>query len=218
MMAYTDEIYLRVHGKGAHGATPHEGVDSILAAAQLIVALQSIVSRNVSPMESAVLSIGKIQGGSVMNALAERVVLDGTQRAFLPEVRDYCMRRVHEVAAGIDAAMGTRTEIEYVARYPALVNDASMARLARGIIDGVLGEGRTGDLQVMGGEDMSFYLNEVPGCFFFLGAGNPAKRASWSHHSPHFDFDEDAMPLGVEIFLRLVEHFVGPLDGRGADG
>jgi amidohydrolase len=211
MMASTDELYFRIRGRGGHGASPHEGIDAILAAANLIVALQSIVSRNVDPLQAAVISIGKIQGGTVMNALAEEVALDGTQRAFLPEVRDLCTRRVKEIAAGIDAAMGTRTKVEYVARYPALVNDPQMCGVVREALTGLLGPERIRDFQTMGAEDMSFFLEQVPGCFFFLGAGNPAKGADWPHHNPHFNFDEDAIPLGVEILLRLTEGLVGKL-------
>ncbi|MFH1143431.1 MAG: M20 family metallopeptidase [Candidatus Eisenbacteria bacterium] len=212
MMAFTDEVYFRIRGKGGHGASPHEGIDSILAAAHLILALQSIVSRNVDPVQSAVISIGKIQGGTVMNALAEEVVLDGTQRAFTPEVRDLCTRRVKEVAAGIDATLGTRTAVEYVARYPALVNDPEMSRRAHEQVAAVLGPGRViTDFQIMGGEDMSFFLDMVPGCFLFLGSGNPAKGSDWPHHNPHFNLDEDALVLGVEILLRLTEGFVGQL-------
>ncbi|MCK4412398.1 MAG: amidohydrolase [Candidatus Eisenbacteria sp.] len=210
MMAYTEELYLRVHGKGGHGAYPHEGVDAIVAAAQLVVALQSIVSRNVDPIQSAVLTIGKIAGGSVMNALAESVTLDGTQRTFLPEIRELCMRRVAEVAAGIDTALGTSTEVEYVPRYPALVNDPEKTEFAAGVVEALLGEGHVQrDFLSMGGEDMGFYLREVPGCFLFLGAGNPEKQADAPHHNPHFNFDEDALQLGVEILLRLTERFVG---------
>jgi amidohydrolase len=212
MMAYTDEIAIRVEGRGGHGAYPHDGVDAILAAAQLIVALQTVVSRSVDPTQTAVVSLGRIAGGTVMNALVETVTLEGTQRAFLPEVRGLCTRRVREIAAGIDAAFGSRTRVEYIARYPALVNDAAMTRLAQGIAEGVLGEGRMQtDLLSMGGEDMSFYLREVPGCFFFLGAGNPDKGCTAPHHNPRFDLDEDALPLGAEILLRLAEHFVGEL-------
>jgi len=212
VMAFTDEVYFRIHGKGGHGASPHEGIDAILASAHLILALQSIVSRNVDPLQSVVITIGKIQGGTVMNAIAEDVLLDGTQRAFTPQVRDLCTRRVREVAAGIDAALGTRTHVEYVSRYPALVNDAGMARVVHEQAAAVLGAGRiVTDFRIMGGEDMSFYLGAVPGCFFFLGAGNREKKADSPHHSPHFDFDEDAMTLGVEIFVRIAERFFGRL-------
>lgn len=211
MMAYTDEIVMRVRGRGGHGAHPNEGIDAILAASQLIVALQTVVSRSVDPTQSAVLSVGKIQGGTVMNALAEEVRLEGTQRAFLPDVRDLCTRRVHEIAAGIDAALGSRTEIEYIARYPALVNDAKMSGLAGEVIASVLGEGRVRKILSLGGEDMAFFLQEIPGCMFFLGAGNAAKGSTAPHHNPRFNIDEDALPLGAEILLRLAERFVGDL-------
>ncbi len=212
MMAYTDELAIRVRGRGGHGAYPHDGIDAILAAAQLIVALQSVVSRSVDPKEAAVLTIGRIEGGSVMNALAEEVVLEGTQRAFSPATRDLCTRRMHEIAAGMDAAFGSQTTVEYFARYPALVNDPAQTDLAREVLEAVLGAGRVQtDLLSMGGEDMAFYLREVPGCFFFLGAGNPAKGCVAPHHSPHFNFDEDALPLGAEVLLRLAERFVGDL-------
>lgn len=210
MMAYTDELEIRMQGRGCHGAYPHEGIDTIHAAAQLIVALQSIVSRNVAPIDSAVLSIGRIQGGTVMNALAEHVTLNGTQRTLLTSTREFCMRRVKELAAGIDTAHGTQTRVRYIDRYPALVNDAAMTRLAQRVIESVLGEGRVqADLLSLGGEDMGYYLREVPGCFFFLGAGNAEKGCSAPHHSPHFNIDEDALALGAEILLRLTEHFVG---------
>jgi len=211
MMAYTDEIEIHVRGRGGHGAHPNEGIDAIVAAAQLIVALQTVVSRSVDPTQSAVLSVGKIQGGTVMNALAEEVRLDGTQRAFLPEVRDLCTRRVHEIAAGIDAALGTRTQVEYIARYPAMVNDAKMSGLAGEVIASVLGEGRVREVLSLGGEDMAFFLQEIPGCLFFLGAGNAAKGSTAPHHNPRFNIDEDALPLGAEILLRLTERFVGSL-------
>ncbi len=210
MMASSDELFFRVCGKGCHGASPHEGIDAIHAAAHLVVALQGIVSRNVNPLQSAVLTIGRIQGGSVVNAIAEEVVLEGTQRAFLPEVRALLQQRVHETAAGIDAAWGTRTEVEYVSRYPALVNDPRMTGLACEEVSALLGADRIREYQVMGAEDMAFFLAQVPGCFFFLGAGNPAKGAAWPQHSPHFNIDEDALPLGVELLVRLAERFVLP--------
>lgn len=215
MMAYTDEIGIEVRGRGGHGAYPHEGIDAIVAAAQLVVLLQSIVSRNVAPVDSAVLTIGRVEGGTVMNALAERVTLNGTQRAFLPETRDLCARRVREAAEGIDRAMGTRSEVRYTARYPALVNDEAMTRLAQGVIEGVLGPGRVrDDMLSLGGEDMGFYLREIPGCFFFLGAGNTSRGCDAPHHSPRFNIDEDALLLGTEILLRLAEQFVVPGTAR----
>ncbi|MBD3236879.1 MAG: amidohydrolase, partial [Candidatus Eisenbacteria bacterium] len=213
MMAYTDEIEFRMRGRGGHGAYPHETVDTIHAAAQMIVGLQSVVSRSVDPTQPAVFSIGKIAGGSVMNIIAEEVAFDGTLRTLTPEVRETCHRRIREIAGGIDAACGTRTEVRFIDRYPAVVNDPALTDLAVSQIEAVLGAGRVRtDMLSMGGEDMSFYLREVPGCFFFLGAGNPSKGCSVPNHNPRFDVDEDVLPLGAEILVRLCEQFVGALE------
>ena len=215
MMAYTDEIEFRMRGRGGHGAYPHETVDTILAAAHFVVALQSVVSRNVDPTQPAVFSIGKIRGGSIMNVIAEEVALDGTLRTLTPEIRERCHRRISEIAGGIDATFGTQTGVRLIDRYPALVNDAAMTRLAVGKIEEVLGAGHVDtDMLSMGGEDMAFYLQEVPGCFFFIGAGNPAKGCGVPNHNPSFDVDEDVLPLGAEILVRLCEHFVGELEGQ----
>jgi amidohydrolase len=212
VMAYTDELVIRIAGEAGHGACPHEAVDPIVAAAHLIVATQSIVSRSVDPLDSAVVTFGKIRGGSVMNAIADSVILDGTQRSYLPETRALLMRRLREVARGVDEGFGTRTEVTVLERYPALVNDAGMARHAREAAAEVVGNGQLEiGMRLMGGEDMAFYLREIPGCFFFLGAGNPQKGCQQPHHHPEFAIDEDAMPVGVEILLRLVERFEGAL-------
>lgn len=211
-MASTAELRIRVRGKGGHGACPHQTVDPIVAASHFIVALQSIVSRNVDPLDSAVLSIGKIQGGSVMNAIADEVVLEGTQRSYLPETHELLIRRLREIARGVDQTFGTRTEVTLIDRYPAVVNDPQMTRLTSEVAEELLGPGRVQtDLRLMGGEDMAFYQNEIPGCFFFIGAGNAEKGIDRPHHNPGFNIDEDVLPIGVEILLRLAERFVGQL-------
>ncbi len=217
VMAYTDELRVRIRGKGGHGAVPQDAIDPIVAGAHFVIACQTIVSRSVNPLDSAVVSFGKVRSGSVMNAIAGELVIDGTQRALRPETRDTVIRRMREVARGLDETFGTRTEVELMERYPALVNDADMARLAHETAAAIVGAERieTG-LRLMGGEDMAFYLQEVPGCFFFLGIGNDAKGCSHSHHNAHFNVDEDAFPAGVETLLRLTEHFVGPLSGTSA--
>ena len=206
IMADTSELRITVQGKGGHGASPHETIDPIAAAAQFVVGLQSVVSRNVNPLDSAVLSIGKIRGGSIMNAIADEVVMDGTMRSYLPETRALLVRRLGELAEGLDRAFGTRTAVEITARYPPLVNEPAMTRTALGVLAGLLGTDNVrGDLRVMGGEDMAFFLQQVPGCFIFLGAGNPGRGIDHPHHNPRFEIDEDVLPLGVELMLRLVE-------------
>jgi amidohydrolase len=206
IMADTSELHIKVQGKGGHGASPHETIDPIAAAAQFIVGLQSIVSRNVDPLDSAVLSIGKINGGSIMNAIADAVTLDGTMRSYLPGTRAMLARRLSELAEGMDRSFGTRTTVEITDRYPPLVNEPVMTQMALGVLAGFLGaDNIRGDLRVMGGEDMAFYLQQVPGCFIFLGAGNSERGIDHPHHNPRFDIDEDVLPLGVELMLRLVE-------------
>jgi len=206
IMAETAELHITVRGKGGHGAAPHETIDPIAAAAQFIVGLQSIVSRNVDPLDSAVLSIGKINGGSIMNAIADAVTLDGTMRNYLPETRALLERRLSELAAGLDRSFGTHTTVEITDRYPPVVNDPAMTAVARGVLTGLLGaDNIRDDLRVMGGEDMAFYLQHVPGCFIFLGAGNSERGIDHPHHNPRFDIDEDVLPLGAELTLRLVE-------------
>ncbi|MCK4305617.1 MAG: amidohydrolase [Candidatus Eisenbacteria sp.] len=209
IMAYTDELQIRIRGKGGHGAMPQETIDPIVAASHLIVELQSVVSRSVDPLDSAVLSIGKIRGGSIMNAIADEVILEGTQRSFLPETQALLKRRLDDLGRGLDKTFGTQTEVTVIERYPATVNDPEMTRLASSVAEELLGPGhvQTG-LRLMGGEDMSFYLREVPGCFFFIGAGNAAKGISSPHHNPGFNLDEDSFVLGAELLLRLVERFV----------
>ncbi len=211
IMADTSELRITVRGKGGHGASPHETIDPIAAAAHFVVGLQSIVSRNVNPLDSAVLSIGKISGGSIMNAIADEVVMDGTMRSYLPATRALLIRRLGELSEGLDRAFGTRTAVEIAARYPPLVNEPSATQRALGVLAGLLGAGNIrGDLRVMGGEDMAFFLQQIPGCFIFLGAGNPERGIDHPHHNPRFDIDEDVLPLGVELMLRLVEAS-GPL-------
>ncbi len=214
IMAFTDELQLRIRGRGGHGAVPQETVDPIHATSQLIVMLQSLVSRSIDPLASSVLSFGKIRGGSVMNAIADEVNLEGTLRNFLPETRTLMLRRLREVAEGIDRSLGTTTEVTVIERYPALVNDPGMTRLAAEVAEGCLGVGRVhAGMRLMGGEDMAYYLQEVPGCFVFLGAGNPEKGCDRPHHHPEFNIDEDVLPLGIELLVRLVERI-----GRGSEG
>ena len=209
-MASTDEFQVTVKGKGGHGAVPHETIDSIVAASHFVVALQSVVSRNLNPLDSGVLTIGKVRGGSIMNAIADQVVMNGTQRSYLPETRALLSRRLRELGTGIDAAFGTRTLVEVFERYPATVNDPEITRVVSGLAQDLIGSGcLETEMRLMGAEDMSFYLQEIPGCFLFLGAGNSSKGFDRPHHNPRFDIDEDALPIGVEMFVRFVDHFVG---------
>lgn len=207
-MAAADEFELVVHGRGGHGAYPHQTVDAVVVGSHIVTALQTLVSRNASPMQTAVVTVGTFHAGSNFNIIAETARMKGTLRTFDPELRDLLIRRLEEVSTGTARVFGAECEFVFVEHYPALVNDPAMAEFVAGVASEVLGpENVKRDLVSMGGEDMAYFLQKVPGCFFFLGAGNEAKGCGHPHHSPHFDFDEDAMAIGSEILLRIAERY-----------
>lgn len=208
-MAAADEFEIRVLGRGGHGAYPHEAIDAVVVAAHLVVALQTLVSRNTNPLESAVVSIGSFHGGSAFNVLAEEVTLRGTLRSFDTAVRSTLIARLREVISGTAATFGARAEFDFIDGYPATVNDPAMADFVADIAAEVVGrENVIRDLVSMGGEDMAYFLREVPGCFFFLGSMDAERNLDAAHHNPRFDFDEGVMPLGAEIFLRIQERYL----------
>ncbi|MCZ7584285.1 MAG: amidohydrolase [Deltaproteobacteria bacterium] len=205
-MASADEFIVTVVGKGGHGAMPHLSVDPIPVAAQIVGALQTIVTREIPPAEPAVLTVGEIHGGSNFNIIAPEVRLRGTVRTLRPERRAFMRDRIGAVAQNIAAAMGAETRYEWIEHYPVTVNDADAAALVAREAAGVLGADAVVESETtLAAEDMSFYLERVPGCYFFLGSRNEKLGLIHPHHHPHFDFDERVMPVGVEIFARLAE-------------
>ncbi len=210
MMASTDVIRMKVKGKGGHGAAPHRTVDAILVAARIVDALQSIVSRSVDPVEPAVVSVGTISGGAEFNIIAEEVSMTGTTRAYSEDVRRSFPGLIRKIAGGVARAHGARFYLDYTWQYPPLENDHEIAGLMRGVAARVVGAGRVVDpgLQ-MTAEDMAFFLKEVPGCFFFVGAHDPARGKEIPHHNPGFDFDERAMMVGAEVLLNGVRTLTG---------
>lgn len=209
IMAYADEFELKLKGVGGHGASPHQTVDPIVMAAQVINAFQTIVSRKVDPLETGVVSFGVVKGGDAFNIIPSKVDLAGTVRAYSLEVRDSIRKNMEKIAKGIVSSFGGDYELQYKFGYPATINDDTCTEFVRGIIASVM---RTKDAIIpsksMGAEDMSYFLQKVPGCYFFLGSSNPEKNFTAPHHSPYFDFDEDVLPLGVEIMTRIVEEFM----------
>jgi amidohydrolase len=209
ILASTDDFRLLVKGVGGHGAYPHEAVDPVLAAAHIVVALQAIVSRNLSPVEPGVVSVGTIRAGTALNVIPRTAELGGTLRAFSAEARELLGRRLLEVAQGVAAAHGAEVELQLERGYPAAVNHTQMTELCAEVATGLLGgDGVVTPERSMGGEDMSYFLQEVPGCFVCLGSMNKAKGLDAPHHSPRFDIDEDALPLGVEFSVRVAEAFL----------
>jgi len=209
VMAAAEKWTCTVRGKGGHGAMPHQTVDPVVAVAQIVTALQTVVSRNVSPLETAVVTVGTIHGGDAFNVVPPQVEMTGTIRTYDPEVRDTVLRRVREVVEGVAGACGADAELEITPLTPALANDPQVTEVVRAAAGAVVGpENISAGDRTMGSEDAAFFLQEVPGCYFFLGSANAARGLNAPHHNPRFDFDEAALPLGVAILMHALAHYV----------
>ena len=210
LMAAVECFHLHVQGKGGHGAMPDQTIDSIVVGSQIVNALQTIVSRNVNPLDSAVLTVGEFHGGTALNVIADSVTMSGTVRYFNPNLESVIGARIKEVVAGICQSYGATFELEYWQLYPPTVNNPQMAQLVAEVANEVVETpvGVVPECQTMGGEDMSFFLQEVPGCYFFVGSANNELNLAYPHHHPCFDFDETALGMGVEIFVRCVEKYL----------
>lgn len=209
MMAAVELFDCIIEGKGGHGAMPHQTIDSILVASQVVTALQTIVARNVDPIESAVVTVGSLHAGSTHNVIANKATLTGTTRYFSPRYDGVLRDRIEAIIQGTCAMHGAAYSLNYWKLYPPVINDEKIAALVRSVAEQVVETpaGVVPNCQTMGGEDMSFFLQEVPGCYFFLGSANLNKGLSFPHHHPRFDFDEMALGMGVEIFARCVEKY-----------
>lgn len=209
IMAAAEEWICTVRGKGGHGAQPNQTVDPIVAAAQIVTALQTVVSRNVNPLETAVVSVGAIHGGDAFNVIPPTVEMAGTIRTYDPLVRETVLRRVREVIEGVAGACGAQATLELTPLTPAVVNDERVVKVVQAAAEAVLGaENILSAERTMGSEDASFFLQEIPGCYFFLGSANAERGLNAPHHNPHFDFDEDALPLGVAIMMHALAHYL----------
>ncbi len=208
VMASYDIFEIAVEGHGAHGAMPHQGIDPVVTAAQIVTALQSIASRNVDPIESVVVSVTQIHGGDAYNVIPEVVELKGTIRTFKPKVQDLAEKRVGEIATSIAQAHGARAEVRYERRYPPTVNAAQETEIAAGVAAKIVGEEmvQTDVAPVMGSEDFAFMLNEKPGNYTFLGCGEHVSNV----HSPQYDFNDEILPIGATYWAKLVEETLIP--------
>jgi hippurate hydrolase len=202
MMAAADRFTIEIEGKGAHAAKPHESNDTVVIVAQLITALQSIVARNVDPLDSGVVSVTAIKAGDAFNVLPQTATLKGTCRTLKPETRDLLERRMREVCAGIAAAFGAKISIEYNRGYPITFNHEKETDFAITVASDVSGkENVVTDIPpTMGAEDFSYMLEERPGTMIFIGNGDTAGL-----HHPAYDFNDDVIPAGVSYWGRLVE-------------
>jgi amidohydrolase len=206
LMAAVDRLRIVIHGRGGHGGNPHRAADPVVAAAHVVVALQTIVAREVSPLRSAVVTLGAVHGGQAFNVIPDEVVLTGTVRTFDPELRASMPERIRRIADGVASALQCRAEVEVRPGNPAVVNDAGVAALARRAAVRVVGEEAVVEPEpTMGGEDMAVYFERVAGCFVFIGSANPGRGLDQPHHSPRFDFDEEALSIGCEFLVQAAE-------------
>jgi amidohydrolase len=210
LMAAGDFFDVKVSGKGGHGGAPHLAVDPITMAAQAIAAIQNVVSREIDPLESAVVSICKIQAGGAYNIIPDFATFGGTLRSHNPELRDYLPKRVEEILKGVVAAMRGSYEFTLHKRFPVTANDEAMTSFVVKIAQKLMGPGQVVQMKpLMGSEDFSYYLEKVPGTFVFLGTKNESKGIIYPHHHPKFDIDEEALPKGAALYVAVAEDFLG---------
>lgn len=211
IFASADKFVVTIKGKGGHAAMPEASVDPIVIAAYIITALQTLISRETSPFSPAVITIGRVIAGTAFNIIPETAELQGTMRAFSKEHREKLVRRITEVTSGVASAMGATCHIDFIDGCPPCVNDVAMTEVVHKAAVESVGDGKVDDGDVVlttGSDDMACFLNTVPGCYFIVGANNPAKGADYPHHHPHFNVDEDAMPVGVEVLTRAALEFL----------
>lgn len=210
VMAAADGYTITIHGKGGHGAYPHGCIDPVVIGAQIVVALQSVVSRNTDPMDSAVVSNCVFQSGDAFNVIPDTAVLKGTVRTFKAETRDLMEERITEIAKTIAEGMGASATVDYVRGYPATINDEAMTELARESAAAAVGEENViAKPPAMGAEDMSYFQLEAPGSYFFVGSRNEEKGYKWGHHHPKFDIDEESLGHGLTAMAMNVLTYLG---------
>ncbi|MFZ5752686.1 MAG: M20 metallopeptidase family protein, partial [Bacillota bacterium] len=204
LMACLDQFSIKIKGKGCHGAMPDTGVDPIVITGQVLSALQTIVSREVKPVNPAVVTIGKIHGGRAYNIIPDEVELEGTVRSIKQDEREKIARRLEEIVASITRGMRGDYEFNYIFGYPPLVNDGQFTKSFVETAQKIVGEKDIIEIPypTMGGEDMAFFLERVPGTFFFLGGGNEAKNIVYPHHNAKFDVDEDVFWRGTALLAQ----------------
>ena len=213
VMAAGETIKIVVTGKGGHGALPHLAVDPVLAASQIVVGLQSIVARSVSPLKTAVVTIGAIHGGEAFNVIPPKVEMKGTIRTFDPEVRALVLERFEQIVHRTAEAYGCQAQIEATFLTPAVVNESRITSRVQAIVGQVLPESTldTED-RTMGSEDMAYILQDVPGCFVFIGSANHEEQLDAPHHHPRFDFDERVLPRAAALMAAAAADFLSTPD------
>ena len=202
IMASTDAVDIRIEGRGGHAARPHTAIDSVMVGAQLVTAMQSIVSRSVDPLESAVVSMCEFHAGNARNVIPQTAELKGTVRTLTPEVRELVEQRLREVVDGVARMTGAKIDLKFERGYPVVVNHAAQTDIAIRIARQVAGEGNVHEMPpLMGGEDFAYMLEQRPGAFIFCGNGDGAGL-----HHPAYDFNDEAIVHGTSYWIKLVEN------------
>lgn len=209
-MSASDRFTVKIVGRGGHGASPYLAIDPVVAGAQVISALQNIVARNVDPLESAVVTVTSMTGGEAFNVIPETVELKGTIRSFNPQVRKLVLERFEQITTGVAEALSCRAEVELKRVTPAVVNDPEMAKRVQEVAGRVFPDSVIDNKErTMGSEDMAYMMEDIPGCYFFVGSANHESGLDAAHHHPKFDFDESALPRAAALMASAVVEFLG---------
>ncbi len=200
-------------GRGGHGAIPDATVDPVIAAAQIVTALQTVVSRNVSPLQSAVVSVTTLRAGDAFNVIPSEARLQGTIRTFDPAVRSKVLDRFHQIVSGVSQAMGCQAEIELESLTPAMINHPEIAQRVQQVAARILPESiQDNSYATLGSEDMAYFMQEIPSCYFFVGSANPEEGLDAGHHHPRFNFDERVLPRAAALLAASVGSYL--LEGQ----
>jgi amidohydrolase len=220
VMASSNEFRIVITGKGGHAALPHTGIDPVPVACQVVLGFQTILTRNKKPIEAAVISATMIHAGEATNVIPDACEIQGTVRCFSFETLDLVERRMQEIAEGVSAAFGAQCTFEFARNYPPTINTAYEAEFCRQVMTGIVGEGNAQPQEpTLGAEDFSYMLLEKPGAYCFIANGDGAHRASYAGgghdagpctlHNPHYDFNDELIPLGATYWVRLAEAWLG---------
>jgi amidohydrolase len=208
--AAADSFHAEIVGVGGHASRPQQAVDPVLIAANVVTTLHTIVSREVDPLQPAVITVGTIQAGTVPNVIPPTAKMSGSVRTFDQALRERLAQRIEATIGGIARAMGGDAKVEYRFGYPVLVNDAEMTDFVRSVAREVVGEANTVEAQpIMASEDVGYFIERATGCYFNVGILNETKGITATNHNPGFDIDEDALPIGVVMLVRIVERYLG---------
>ncbi len=208
-MASSDRFEIEVKGKGGHGASPHETIDSIVVGATIVKEIQQIVSRNINPLKPAVVSVGTFHAGETFNVIADHAKITGTVRTLDTSVQELIIDRLEKIVKGTCESVGAEYKLKYEKGYPPVFNHEAETVFLADCAKKVVGTAKVNAMEpLMGGEDFAYYLQKVPGTFFITGAGNAKKDIVYPHHHPKFDIDEDSMLIAAKVFVTSVIEYL----------